>query len=86
MEDDFDLDNILDSMNLTGQWQPSSMPDIVDPSLNIQILDDLIFSAADSPPSLPILNNNDDISNALIDRKCLVYLKIEEFIFKKTPE
>ncbi len=48
-----------------------------------KILDDLIFSAADSPPSLPILNNNDDISNALIDRKCLVYLKIEEFIFKK---
>jgi hypothetical protein len=39
MEDDFDLDNILDSMNLTGQWQPSSMPDIVDPSLNIQVSD-----------------------------------------------
>jgi hypothetical protein len=66
MDNDFDLDNILDSMNLTGQWQPSSMPDIEDPSLNIQILDDIIFSADDSPP-LPILNNNDDISNALMD-------------------
>ena len=37
MEDDFDLDNILDSINLTGQWQPSSMPDIIDPSLNSQV-------------------------------------------------
>jgi hypothetical protein len=36
-EDGFDLDNILDSMNLTGQWQPSSMPDILDPSLNSQV-------------------------------------------------
>ena len=37
MEDDFDLDTILDSINLTGQWQPSSMPDIADPSLNSQV-------------------------------------------------
>jgi len=37
MEDDLDIDSFLDSMNLTGQWQPSSMPAIVDPSLNIQV-------------------------------------------------
>jgi hypothetical protein len=37
MEEDFDIDSILDSMNLTGQWQPSSMPAIIDPSLNIQV-------------------------------------------------
>jgi hypothetical protein len=65
MEDDFDLDNMIDSINLTGQWQPSSMPIIMDSNLNSQILDDLLLSADDSPPSNS--NNNDDIINALIN-------------------
>ncbi|CAF1216836.1 unnamed protein product [Adineta steineri] len=63
MEEDFFL-NSLDSLNLSGQWQPSSMPDILDSSLNSQILDDIVLSTDDyqhasSSPS-------DDISNALI--------------------
>ncbi len=37
MEEDFDLDNILDALNVTGQWQPSTMPMVSDPSLNIQV-------------------------------------------------
>ena len=37
MEDDYDLQNLLDSMNLTGIYQPSSMPDILDPLLNDQV-------------------------------------------------
>ncbi len=37
MEEDFDLDNIWDALNLTGQRQPSSMPVASDPSLNIQV-------------------------------------------------
>jgi len=66
MEDDLDIDSFLDSMNLTGQWQPSSMPAIVDPSLNIQILDDIDLSVDGMLPASS-LNTNDDISSALID-------------------
>ncbi len=37
MEEDFDLDNILDALNVTGQWQPSPMPMLSDPTLNSQV-------------------------------------------------
>jgi hypothetical protein len=64
MEEDFDLDNILDALNVTGQWQPSPMPMLSDPTLNSQILDDILLSPDASEHRNS--SDNDDISNALI--------------------
>lgn len=38
MEDGLDFDSLFDSINLTGQWQPSSLPTTPDASsLNSQV-------------------------------------------------
>ncbi|CAF0856052.1 unnamed protein product [Rotaria sordida] len=53
-------------MNLTGQHQPSGLPDIRDSSLDDQILGGLVFTEEDLALH-SALHNIDDIRNALID-------------------
>ncbi|CAF2403697.1 unnamed protein product [Rotaria sp. Silwood2] len=66
MEEHSDLYNLVEFMNLTGQQQPSGLPDISDSLLNDQILGDIVFTEEDLALH-SIMTNNDDISNALID-------------------
>jgi hypothetical protein len=66
---DFDPEELFDSLNLSGQWQPSIMPDISDSILNSQILDgfDLFQDGPSSIATHTNSINSDDISSALID-------------------
>lgn len=63
MDEDFHLENMIESINLTGQYQPAVLPDFDDFSLKAQILDNIVLSQDDSILSHSI--HNDDINNAL---------------------
>ncbi|CAF0985711.1 unnamed protein product [Rotaria sp. Silwood1] len=66
MDENLDLDILVDSLNLTGQRQPSVLSDLSDSLLNDQILGGFVFPD-DYLASNSTIHNTDDISNALID-------------------
>ncbi|CAF1530433.1 unnamed protein product [Rotaria magnacalcarata] len=79
MDENFDLDNILESMNLTGQHQASGLTIIRDSSLDDQILGDIYLSEEDLLAHSHF-TINDDISNALIDNTIDEFAPFTELI------
>ncbi|CAF1025814.1 unnamed protein product [Adineta ricciae] len=80
MAEDFDMESLLESMNLTGQSQPTTMPNVSDPSLDNQILNDLTFGS-DAFLSLNS-TSSDDIHNALIDSPSALFTTTPQHSFE----